>query len=73
MPRMNGMELASHLKANSDTADIPVIMITSRATDKHRQMAESSGIEIYLTKPYSEDELLQHIHNLLEPSYSTSS
>lgn len=72
MPRMNGMELASHLKANSDTADIPVIMITSRSTDKHRQLAESSGIEVYLTKPYSEDELLQHIHDLLERTYSTS-
>jgi len=72
MPRMNGIELTSHLKAADNTADIPVIMITSRSTDKHRQLAESAGIEVYLTKPFSEDELLQHVHDLLEHSYSSS-
>lgn len=72
MPRMNGIELASHLKANEDTANIPIIMITSRATDKHRQLAQSSGIDVYINKPFSEDELLQHVHELLEKSYTTS-
>lgn len=72
MPRMNGIELASHLKANAETSDIPIIMITSRSTDKHRQLAQTSGVDIYLNKPFSEDELLQHVHDLLEKTYSTS-
>ncbi len=72
MPRMNGLELASHLKSSADTAAIPIIIITSRSTEKHRQQAETSGADAYLTKPYSEDELLQHVHNLLEGAYSTS-
>lgn len=72
MPRMNGIELASHIQANSGTCDIPVIMITSRSTEKHRQMASSVGVDVYLNKPFSEDELLQHVHDLLERTYSTS-
>jgi CheY-like chemotaxis protein len=40
MPRMNGLELAAHLRANQTTHDLPVIMITSRSTDKHRREAE---------------------------------
>ncbi len=72
MPRMNGIELASHLQANNDTSAIPVIMITSRSTEKHRHMAGDAGIDVYLNKPFSEDELLQHVHDLLEHSYSTS-
>ena len=72
MPRMNGIELATHIKTNADTSALPVVIITSRATDKHRQLAESAGVDVYLTKPYSEDELLQHVYDLLEGSYSTS-
>jgi len=65
MPRMNGMELTSHVRANPDTSDIPVIMVTSRSTAKHREQAKSSGVNIHLTKPFSEDDLLDHISKLL--------
>ena len=65
MPRMNGMELTSHVRANPDTSDIPVIMVTSRSTEKHREQAKSSGVNIHLTKPFSEDDLLDHISKLL--------
>ncbi|MDZ7621949.1 MAG: response regulator [Candidatus Competibacteraceae bacterium] len=65
MPRMNGLELTTHLRANSATRDLPVIMITSRATDKHRREAERAGVNVYLTKPFAEDELLDQIHRLL--------
>ncbi len=66
MPRMNGMELTSHLRANPATRDLPVIMITSRATEKHRREAEKAGVNRYLTKPFRDDDLLGHIHHLLE-------
>lgn len=65
MPRMNGLELTSHIRSKSDTKDIPVIMITSRSTEKHREMADAAGVNNYLTKPFSEDELLENIQNLL--------
>ena len=64
MPRMNGMELVGLLRAASETAALPVIMITSRAARKHRDEALAAGVDVYLTKPYSEDELLEHINQL---------
>ena len=64
MPRMNGLELISHVRADQAIADIPIIMITSRAAAKHRQEAMNSGVDVYLTKPFSEDELLEYIHKL---------
>jgi len=65
MPRMNGMELSSHIRNNLETADIPIIMVTSRSTEKHRKQARAAGVNIYLTKPFSDDVLLDHISNLL--------
>ena len=65
MPRMNGLELSSHVRSTPDTKDIPIIMITSRSTEKHREMADAAGVNVYLTKPFSEDELLENIENLL--------
>jgi chemosensory pili system protein ChpA (sensor histidine kinase/response regulator) len=61
MPRMNGIELTFHLRARPETADLPVIMITSRSTAKHRQQAETAGVNAYLTKPFLDDELLDHV------------
>ena len=65
MPRMNGLELTAHLRANQATHDLPVIMITSRSTAKHRHEAEAVGVDTYLTKPFMEDELLEQMHRLL--------
>ncbi len=58
---MNGLELARHVRARETTATLPIIMITSRSTGKHRQEAQAAGVDVYLTKPFSEDELLQHM------------
>jgi chemosensory pili system protein ChpA (sensor histidine kinase/response regulator) len=62
MPRMNGLELTYHIRANDETRNLPVIMITSRSTDKHRRQAEAAGVTQYLTKPYAEDELMEHVY-----------
>ena len=61
MPRMDGFELTRHIRANEDTRDIPIIMITSRTADKHRNYANELGVNVFLGKPYQEDELLAHI------------
>lgn len=61
MPRMNGLELTAHVRANEATKHIPVIMITSRNTEKHRSLARAAGVDNYLNKPFSEDELLRYL------------
>ncbi|MBI3157513.1 MAG: Hpt domain-containing protein [Burkholderiales bacterium] len=58
MPRMDGFDLVRNLRADDRLAALPVIMITSRIAQKHRDLAASLGVEHYLGKPYAEDELL---------------
>ena len=62
MPRMNGLELTDHLRSNDETKDTPIIMVTSRATDKHKQEAKRIGVTEYMTKPYDEDLLLSMVN-----------
>src|SRR6185437_9206474 len=66
MPRMDGYELATHMKADPRLRDIPIIMITSRTGEKHRQRAFDIGVDRYLGKPYQEAELLTQIGEVLE-------
>jgi chemosensory pili system protein ChpA (sensor histidine kinase/response regulator) len=61
MPRMDGFELTKRLRQDSKTKQLPIIMITSRTADKHRDHALQLGVNAYLGKPYQEDELLEHI------------
>jgi chemosensory pili system protein ChpA (sensor histidine kinase/response regulator) len=63
MPRMDGFDLTRNIRADERTRHLPVIMITSRIADKHRNYAHELGVNHYLGKPYSEDELLGLIRN----------
>jgi len=65
MPRMNGAELATVLKGRENTANLPIMMITSRSTEKHRKEATAAGIDFYLTKPWQENTFLDAIAQLL--------
>ena len=58
MPRMDGFDLSQNIRADARLAGIPLIAITSRTADKHRQHALEVGINHYLGKPYNEDQLL---------------
>jgi chemosensory pili system protein ChpA (sensor histidine kinase/response regulator) len=58
MPRMDGFDFVRNIRADDKLRDLPVIMITSRIAEKHRDHARELGIDHYLGKPYSEDELL---------------
>jgi chemosensory pili system protein ChpA (sensor histidine kinase/response regulator) len=58
MPRMDGFDLVRNLRADPRLTSLPVIMITSRIAQKHREHAAELGVDHYLGKPYSEDELL---------------
>lgn len=64
MPRMDGFEVASRVRHTSRIKNLPIIMITSRTGDKHRDRAFSLGVDEYLGKPYQESELLESIFRL---------
>ena len=65
MPRMNGLEVVRTLRNQAATRDLPVVMITSRATDKHRAMAEQAGVTRLLGKPFAEDALVGLVRDLI--------
>ena len=65
MPRMDGFEVATRVRASAATESIPIIMITSRTGDKHRQRAMELGVNRYMGKPYQEEQLLEAIETLL--------
>ena len=58
MPRMDGFDLARNIRGDERLRDLPIIMITSRIAEKHREHAKELGVDHYLGKPYSEEELL---------------
>jgi chemosensory pili system protein ChpA (sensor histidine kinase/response regulator) len=58
MPRMDGFDLARNIRGDVRLKDLPIIMITSRIAEKHREHAKELGVDHYLGKPYSEEELL---------------
>lgn len=61
MPRMDGFELTRLLRHDVRTQDLPIIMITSRASEKHRSLAMQLPVDAYLGKPFQEEELLRRI------------
>ena len=65
MPRMDGFEVASLVRHDERLKDVPIIMITSRTGDKHRERAMSIGVNAYMGKPFQEDALLENINHYL--------
>ncbi|MBT8437704.1 MAG: response regulator, partial [Gammaproteobacteria bacterium] len=65
MPRMDGFELATHMQNEENFSRIPIIMITSRTGEKHRDRAFEIGVNNYMGKPYQEEELIENIQTAL--------
>ncbi len=65
MPRMDGYELATAMKADPRFKNVPIVMITSRTGDKHRQRAFDIGVQRYMGKPYQELDLMRNVYDLL--------
>ncbi|TCB42877.1 hybrid sensor histidine kinase/response regulator [Acinetobacter terrestris] len=68
MPRMDGFEVTNLVRHHEVHRDLPIIMITSRTGEKHRERAFSLGVSHYMGKPFQEAELLSNVENLLETS-----
>ena len=65
MPRMNGIELVQKLRNMNTYKNLPIFMVTSRSMREHRAMAEKAGVSCYVTKPFSDEDLLGMIHQSL--------
>ena len=65
MPRMDGYELATYMRNDARLKNVPIIMVTSRTGEKHRQRALEIGVERYLGKPYQEADLLRQVQETL--------
>jgi chemosensory pili system protein ChpA (sensor histidine kinase/response regulator) len=65
MPRMDGFDLTRNVRADERLKDVPIIMITSRTAEKHRNYALEIGVNVYLGKPYRDDELLSSVASFL--------
>jgi chemotaxis protein histidine kinase CheA len=65
MPRMNGLDVTRHVRNVPQLQHLPVIMITSRASGRQRELAEAAGVDAVLGKPFDVDELLAQITRLL--------
>lgn len=64
MPNLDGLELTRRLRESRLWKELPVVMITSRATHRHLKRAEEAGVDVFLTKPYADDELLAEVRRL---------
>jgi chemosensory pili system protein ChpA (sensor histidine kinase/response regulator) len=71
MPRMDGFELLATLRDDTRWRDIPVVMITSRMADRHRERAMQLGANAYMGKPYREDALLALLSEMLADKHSS--
>ena len=65
MPRMDGFEVLAHIRNQARLQHLPIIMVTSRGGEKHRERAMKLGVNDYLTKPYQEEQLMQSIRKIL--------
>lgn len=66
MPRMDGFEVATLVRHDERLKDLPIVMITSRTGEKHRERAKTIGVNDYLGKPYQESQLLEAIGKLVK-------
>ncbi len=66
MPHMDGFELIRTIRNNPELRHIPVIIISSRTAEKHRELAKELGVNEFMGKPYLEEELIGHIERLIK-------
>ncbi len=71
MPRMNGIELIRRIRKQPEFAVTPIVMVTSRASEKHRHMAVEAGATDYVVKPFNDEHLLELIDELVQAARET--
>ena len=66
MPRMNGLELTSNIRSNSEMSHLPIVMVTSRTMQKHKEEALAAGVNAYVAKPFIPEDLLSLVSQHIE-------
>jgi chemosensory pili system protein ChpA (sensor histidine kinase/response regulator) len=66
MPRMDGFEFLSSVRSQKGLTELPIVMLTSRSGDKHRDKAMTLGATDYMVKPFQEDALIRNIERLIQ-------
>ncbi|MCI4660968.1 MAG: response regulator [Neomegalonema sp.] len=67
LPKMSGFEVLRSLREKTEFASLPVIMLTAKGQSQDRKTAEESGADVFVTKPFSNQEVLAHVKRLLTP------
>ena len=67
MPGLNGWDVARELKADPDTADVPVVLLSARTQEEDRRRGQELGADAYITKPFDPSELAETIRRLARP------
>lgn len=66
MPKMNGYKVSRLLKFDKKYKHIPIIMLTARTQEKDRKLGDETGADMYVTKPFEIDDLVNTIRNILK-------
>ena len=65
LPGKSGFDILEELRGHAETADLPVLMLTARGQSRDREMAEKAGVSRFMTKPFSNSEVLTAVRDLL--------
>ena len=65
MPEMGGLDISRQLKKSPETADIPIVLCTAKNRDVDRMWAKKQGIKVYITKPFTKQELIDAIEKAI--------
>jgi DNA-binding response OmpR family regulator len=68
LPRMDGYRVCRMLKVDEKTANIPVLMLTAKATREDERLGKKSGADFYMTKPFDPEKLLENVESLIKNS-----
>ena len=72
MPLMSGIELLAHLRQHPQWLSIPVIFLTAQGNDEDIHLAKKNGVDVYITKPFKSNELLELVRSQLDRTFPIS-
>ena len=65
LPNMSGLAVAKELRTHPDTADLPILMLSAKGQTKDKQQAQIAGINLFMTKPFANSDLIEQVSGLL--------
>jgi two-component system OmpR family response regulator len=72
LPGKSGFDILRDLRADPDHAALPILMLTARGQKKDRDMAQAAGVSAFMTKPFSNSEMLETVNGLMSKAYPSN-